>query len=403
MVMSMFFLFISLLFPFLVYFIYLVYSDLKNNEEKNYILDLVLVTGFYLPIVQGYLLFENILLINIPLFISIIKKRTSCAVLLIFLLIMLNHFFIPNINIIWLLLEYLSIFILLNIVKKYEITIFLSIKLFFIIFYEMILKLNVITINLSTFVLMFILTYLIFVVFKYIYFKLESIVSLRVFAAKSIKEKKQYQNLFKITHEVKNPLAVCKGYLQMINLNEKEKSKKFIDIINDQIDKTLEIIKDFSNISNLKINRHSVSLNLLLDEMQQDISVFKTSNVKIVMNVPNDKIIVLADNNRMKQVLLNVIKNAKESIEGKGIIKIDLYKKKNYAYIKVSDNGVGMDYKTLNNLFTPFFTTKQNGTGLGVCLSKEIIEKHDGSIEYFSKENKGTKVIIKLPLEKASV
>ena len=267
----------------------------------------------------------------------------------------------------------------------------------------MILKLNVITINLSTFVLMFILTYLIFVVFKYIYFKLESIVSLRVLAAKSIKEKKQYQNLFKITHEVKNPLAVCKGYLQMINLNEKEKSKKFIDIINDQIDKTLEIIKDFSNISNLKINRHSVSLNLLLDEMQQDISVFKTSNVKIVMNVPNDKIIVLADNNRMKQVLLNVIKNAKESIEGKGIIKIDLYKKKNYAYIKVSDNGVGMDYKTLNNLFTPFFTTKQNGTGLGVSLSKEIIEKHDGSIEYFSKENKGTKVIIKLPLEKASV
>ena len=73
------------------------------------------------------------------------------------------------------------------------------------------------------------------------------------------------------------------------------------------------------------------------------------------------------------------------------------------AYIKVSDNGVGMDYKTLNNLFTPFFTTKQNGTGLGVSLSKEIIEKHDGSIEYFSKENKGTKVIIKLPLEKASV
>ena len=125
MVMSMFFLFISLLFPFLVYFIYLVYSDLKNNEEKNYILDLVLVTGFYLPIVQGYLLFENKLLINIQLFISIIKKRTSCAVLLIFLLIMLNHFFIPNINIIWLLLEFLSIFILLNIVKKYEITIFL--------------------------------------------------------------------------------------------------------------------------------------------------------------------------------------------------------------------------------------------------------------------------------------
>ena len=394
---------ISLLFPVLIYFIYLVYSDLNNSKEKDYILDLVLLTSFYLPIIQGYLSVNNLLLINIPLVISMIKRRNISSFLLIILLLLQYHTHMPSINLIYFIIEYLIIFIVLNVIQKYEITFFLSIKFLFIIFYTLVLKINVINVGLLNFILNYIIIYLIFTAYKYIYFKLETIVSLRKSISKTIKEQKQLQNLFKITHEVKNPLAVCKGYLQMINFEDIKKSQRYVDIISKQIDKTLEIIKDFSNISNLKIEEKKVNLNILLKELEQEISVFNTSHIRIKTNYSTSNIIVMADSNRLKQVLLNIIKNANEAILNKGVINITLYEKKNLAYIEVCDNGIGMDYETLNNLYTPFFTTKKNGTGLGVCLSKEIIEKHGGNIEYHSKENKGTKVIIKLPLKKTSI
>ncbi len=403
MVTSTFFLIIFLLFPILIYFIYLVYSDLKKDREKNYILDLILVTSFYFSIIQIKISTENILLINIPLFISIIKKRKTSSLLLIILLIMQYKLLFPDINLLYFALEYFVIYLVLKVIKKYEITIFLCLKLCFIIFYKLVMNINVINASLSKVTINFLIIYLIFVIFKYIYFKLESIVSLRFTMAKSIKEQKKLQDLFKITHEVKNPLAVCKGYLQMLNFNDLEKSKRYIDIISKQIDKTLEIIKDFSNISNLKIDMKKINLNLLLEELEQEISIFNTNNINIKTNYYADNIFVMADFNRVKQVLLNIIKNSKEAIIEEGNIDIDLYKNKKFVYIKITDNGIGMDHETLDKLYTPFYTTKKNGTGLGVCLSKEIIEKHNGSIRYSSKEGKGTKVIIKLPLKKASI
>ena len=399
MVITTFFLIIFLLFPFLIYFIYLVYSDLKSDKEKDYILDIVLLTSFYLTTIQNKITASTITLINIPLVISIMKKRKFTSFVLILLILNIYKFIIPEINTSLLFLEYLLIYILINIVKKYEVSIFLSIKLVFSIIMNLIIKSNFIEFNLLDIVFL----YLIFLFFQYIYIKFESIVFLRLALVKTVKEQKRFQDLFKIAHEVKNPLSVCKGYLQMLDIKDKEKSQKYIDIINIQIDKTLQILKDFSNISNLKIEKKEINLNLLLDEISHEISLFNTIDVSIETNIPLEKIMVEGDFNRLKQVLLKVVKNSNEAIVNKGKIKIDLYKKQKYAVIKVKDNGSGMDYETLNNLYKPFFTTKKNGTGLGVCLSKEIIEKHNGKIEYNSKLNKGTTVTIKLPLKKASI
>ena len=107
------------------------------------------------------------------------------------------------------------------------------------------MNINVINASLSKVTINFLIIYLIFVIFKYIYFKLESIVSLRFTMAKSIKEQKKLQDLFKITHEVKNPLAVCKGYVDMFDINNKEHSKMDVPIIKSEIDKVLILLKDF--------------------------------------------------------------------------------------------------------------------------------------------------------------
>lgn len=398
MVTSTSFLIISLLFPILVYFIYLVYSDLKNEKEKDYILDLTLLTSFYLAIIQGNLSIESIHLINVPLVISLIKKRKISSFLLIGLISVKYNLLIPNLNILYFVIEYLMIYILVKLIKKYEASIILIVKIIFIIVIIILGKENVFKIDVLFYILNLFVSYIIFIIFKFIYLRFELIVSLKQILKRSIEEQKKFQDLFKIAHEVKNPLSVCKGYLQMLDLDNKRKTEKFIHIINVQIDKTLEILKDFSNISQLKIIKKKINLNLLLKEISQEVSIFNTAYLKIVTEIPSENIFIEADFNRLKQVLLNVIKNSKEAIEKSGQIKISLFKKKKYAYIVVKDNGIGMDAETLKKLFSPFFTTKNNGTGLGVCLSKEIIEKHDGKIEYFSKINKGTKVIIKLLL-----
>ena len=72
------------------------------------------------------------------------------------------------------------------------------------------------------------------------------------------------------------------------------------------------------------------------------------------------------------------------------------------GFITIKDNGVGMDKETSKKIGTAFYTTKKNGTGLGVCFSREIVEKHNGTIEYFSKQGKGTMVKIILPINKTS-
>ena len=119
------------------------------------------------------------------------------------------------------------------------------------------------------------------------------------------------------------------------------------------------------------------------------------SNIKIMSENLANKIAAGEVVEKCASIVKELVEN---SIDAKAdSIKIDLING-GLSSIKISDNGVGMDSETLKKLFSPFFTTKNNGTGLGVCLSKEIVEKHGGSIEYLSKKNIGTKVIIKLPL-----
>ena len=96
-------------------------------------------------------------------------------------------------------------------------------------------------------------------------------------------------------------------------------------------------------------------------------------------------------------MLINVLKNSVEAIENKGQIEIssNIYKK--YIDIIVEDDGLGMNEEALKQLKTMFFTTKKDGSGLGVCLSNEIVKAHNGELIYTSKEGVGTKVTIRLP------
>ena len=213
------------------------------------------------------------------------------------------------------------------------------------------------------------------------------------------KDKIIKESLFKLTHEIKNPLAVIKGYLDMFNIDNKEKSLKYLNIIREEANRSLNIITDFLEFNKIKIVKTEIDLNLLLEDVYDSFKIIlNKKNIKLIYNDREDEEIYFeGDYERLKQVLINVLKNSVEAIEGKGKVEIssNIYKK--HIDIIVEDDGVGMSEETLKQIKSMFFTTKSNGSGLGVCLSNEIVKAHNGELIYTSKEGVGTKVTIRLP------
>ncbi len=217
------------------------------------------------------------------------------------------------------------------------------------------------------------------------------------------KEKQIRTSLFKITHEIKNPIAVCKGYLDMFDVNKKEHARKYIPIIRSEINRTLLLLQDFLDCNHLKINKDILDINMLLEDVSVACEpLVNSKKINYILSIDEDELYMEGDYERLKQVFINVIKNSIEAITPKdnSYIQLDTEIRKNNIHIFIEDNGIGMTKKDLEKIKEPFYTTKKDGTGLGVTLSFEIVKAHNGRIIYTSEYGKGTKVEVVLPLMK---
>lgn len=394
---SVFLNFIYLSFPLLVYYLYLVYSKCLFEKEKQVFLDLSLISSFYLLTRFGNISFNTIFMLGIPLIIALYYKRKITSILLCLAsIICLYKLF--SINILLLLFTYIFIIIFCVFCKRNFLNRFIIISSLFNIFLLRGFTFN----DLLSLILIVVLSSFVFYLIIHYVDKIENMINMYYSLKTITKEKKLYESLFKITHEIKNPLAVCKGYLDMFDCTNVDKSKKYINIIDQEINRTLLLLKDFSDISKIGIDKKTMDINLLLEDVCDQIELAFNSNVEFTRVLPDDEIIIEGDYDRLKQVFINIIKNAKEAINGKGKVILSAKRSKSNYIITIKDNGMGMDKETIQNIGTPFYTTKKNGTGLGVCLSKEIIERHLGTICYTANKNKGTIVKITLPINKTS-
>lgn len=212
------------------------------------------------------------------------------------------------------------------------------------------------------------------------------------------KEKNLKNALFKITHEVKNPIAVCKGYLQMIDYSDINKAKKYNEIIFSELNRTLDIMDNFSKYTKININLDIMDIDFLItDTLKSMASIFKIKNIS-VKYTENDEILINGDFERLKQVLINILKNSVEAMDNGGTIDISLKKMKKHVKIIIRDNGCGIDEDELSKVSELFYSTKDKGCGIGVSLSKEIIALHHGTLKYNSVKDCFTEVTVKLPL-----
>ena len=390
---------VLVIFPLMLYFIYVVYSKTFDFKKNNLYLDCALISSYYLFTRFGYLELEiYFIFVDILLVISYIKKRYVTSFILSILLIS-YYYNLFNINISLFILEYLIYFILYMFIKNKHIfiNIFSILKVIMFIICSILSNMlfNPIAIIFSLMVLIFVINFIV-----YLFLLTDDVVHLYTDMKEIEKEKRLVDSLFKITHEIKNPIAVCKGYLDMFDTNNIDHSKKYIPIIKSEISRVLTILEDFLSISKIKINKEEIDICYLIEDT---INCFKpilnNKKIKIEANNIDDEVYIMADYNRIKQVIVNIIKNSVEAIKSEGLIKIDLIEKKDKINIIITDDGEGMDNSELDKIKEAFYTTKDKGTGLGIYLSNEIIKSHNGNLFYSSKKNIGTKVTITLPLD----
>lgn len=207
-----------------------------------------------------------------------------------------------------------------------------------------------------------------------------------------------------VAHEIRNPLTSMKGYAEFLLLDEeKEERKEFIDIILDEIDRVDSIVEDFMVLAKPKAIQLEEENIIPIIENVISLLEFEARKRNVAIHFqPQEPIIQIeCDENRMKQVFLNFIKNGIEAMPdgGKIIISIDNIDDK--IQISIRDTGIGIPQDKLKKIGDPFYTTKKNGNGLGLMVSFKIIESHHGRVYIESELNKGTTFNIILPAKSA--
>ena len=120
--------------------------------------------------------------------------------------------------------------------------------------------------------------------------------------------------------------------------------------------------------------------------------------IRIERSFSAEQVTAEIDSERLQQVMLNLLMNGIQAIEGEGCISVGICANENFAEISIADTGKGIEPEHLKNIFTPFFTTKEQGTGLGLAIVKKIVDLHEGEILVESTLGKGTSFCIKIPL-----
>jgi len=222
-----------------------------------------------------------------------------------------------------------------------------------------------------------------------------------------------------VSHELKTPLTSIKSYAETLldgAMEDKETTKRFLDVINSEADRMNRIVKDLlqlSSLDNINSNpnaRMALKLTKIsfvdlvkscVDRMNMEARAKKQKlECYVIGDIPD----IMADRDRMEQVVLNIISNAIKYTHENGEIIVYIGIIYNEIYMKVSDTGIGIPEEDLSRVFERFYrvdkarSRQMGGTGLGLAIAKEIVEVHGGSISIKSEYGKGTEVTIKLPI-----
>lgn len=353
------------------------------DKDKNALLNILIVSSFLVAV-----LFLNdvyfIIFLYVPYYICYLKKKKLLGTLVLIssIVFLYNSY---GISIYLLILQFISFLVLLFINKKEYL--FLTFSTYF---YS--LEVFIYVSNNVNFIYMVLLA----LIACLIYILIEDFILVSKYQQL---EKTYNAYLFKFIHEIKNHLSICKGYLEMYKSKNSKNKKDYLEHVTKSINESLDIMEDYLLYGRYNVQFDYLDANLLLNDVYNDFkSLYDGKNVDIDFNYNEDEIFIKGDYNKLKQVLVNIIKNGIEAKKDKkrAQIRLSIDKTNSNVIIEIKDNGIGI--KNLDKLGNEFYTTKNYGTGLGVSFSKHIIDLHNGDIKYISNKD-GTTVKISLPIQ----
>jgi len=219
-----------------------------------------------------------------------------------------------------------------------------------------------------------------------------------------------------MAHEIRNPLSGIRGSAQLLLKDLKnDGQREYMEIVIEEVDRINRLVKKMMDLTRPALNDfkptniHQVLEEILILE-KGTLEMKEGAFVQVYdPSIPTIK----ANKDALKQVFLNLVKNAVEASPKGGQVRISTQYNTDYIFrkkqdtlsphnivVKITDSGLGMTKTTMKKLFTPFFTTKKRGTGLGMAVSLKIVENHHGKIKVTSEENIGTVIQVFLPVNK---
>jgi signal transduction histidine kinase len=215
-----------------------------------------------------------------------------------------------------------------------------------------------------------------------------------------------------LAHEIRNPLVSIKTFTQLLpeRMDDEEFRNYFLTVASGEIDRLTTLINELLGFAKpTEPNLKGEDVNSIIDKMEFLISTeAKKKNITITKNYSSKLPSVMADTEQIKQVLLNILLNGMQAIEGdKGQVWIETRVVRvaretgiePFVQIEIRDNGAGISKENLDHIFDPFFTTRPDGSGLGLAITHQIVHEHGGFIDVESEIGKGTSFRVNFPLK----
>ena len=203
----------------------------------------------------------------------------------------------------------------------------------------------------------------------------------------------------KVAHELKNPLASIKGLCQLVSRTpESERTQERLAVVSSEISRMETILNEYLSFSRPleDLKPESLDLSALASDVI-DVLAGRADQANVTLEIEGSATLVHGDPRRLKEALINLVANAIEATPGGGAVKLRVRVTGANIMLEVADTGRGIAPEDLERLGTSFFTTRPNGTGLGVVLAQGVITQHGGSLAYASTVGKGTTATIMLP------
>nr|WP_249435796.1 ATP-binding protein [Paenibacillus sp. Marseille-Q4541] len=202
-----------------------------------------------------------------------------------------------------------------------------------------------------------------------------------------------------MAHEVRNPLTAIRGFVQLSKV-QSYNIQPWYDVIMSEITRVTELTAEFlqfskPHASNMRAESLKVCVERVISLSESDAT---SRGHELILDIKDDSIYIYMDRDKIVQVLLNLVRNALEAMDNPGHVIVEVSRLELNAVIRIKDTGGGISPDQLQHIFNPFYTTKDEGTGLGLSLCQKIAQDHEGSITVYSVLGVGSTFTLMLPV-----